>query len=75
MRGEGGRGARGPPLINFNASVIRKHMKMFRFTFQPNRTMNEEFYFFEEGRGGTPIYKILMSIIIGEHMRMFHFKS
>ena len=53
-------------------------MKMFRFKFDQNRTKNEEFDFFEGQGGGEEEvdlhFKILLSIIIGKHMRMFLFK-
>ena len=32
--------------------IVSKHIKMLCFKFQPNRTINEEFNYFEEGRGG-----------------------
>ena len=33
--------------------IVSKHMKTLCFKFQPNRTINEEFNYFEEGeRGG-----------------------
>jgi len=50
---------------------------MLCFIFQKNRTINEEFDFFEGGRGGikrTPIYKIVILIIIGEYMKIWCFK-
>ena len=35
--------------------IIDKHMQMFCFKFKQNRTVNEEFYFFEgEGEEGPP---------------------
>ena len=36
-------------MVNIN---IGKHMEMFGFKFQQNRNINEEFDFFEGGRGG-----------------------
>ena len=51
---------------------------MLCFIFQQNRTINDEFDFFEGGREGgmkrTPIYKILILIIIGKYMKIWCFK-
>ena len=51
-------------------------MKTFGFKFQTNRTINEEFELFEgggedppAGNGGLNAW-ILISIIIGKHMKM-----
>ena len=49
--------AGGPHLLIFNSIIIGKHMKMFCFKFQPNRTINEEFDFFEgEGPPGGKLF-------------------
>ena len=47
---------------------------MLRFTFQQNRTINDECDFFEGGIKRTPIYKIVILIIIGEYMKIWCFK-
>ena len=48
---------------------------MFRFKFQQNRTINEEFYFMKGGRGQRdPHLWILISIIFRKYMKMFCFK-
>ena len=53
---------------------------MFLFNFDENHTKNEEFDFFEGqegGRGEEKVnlhFKILLSIIIGKHMKKFSFK-
>ena len=51
---------------------------MLYFIFQQNRTINDKFDFFEGGRGGgikrTPIYTILILIIIVKYMKIWRFK-
>ena len=53
---------------------------MLCFKFQENRNINEEFDYYEKrggggGReGGDPNFWILISIIIGKHMKIFGFK-
>ena len=53
-------------------------MKMFRFKFDKKNTKNEEFDFFEGQGGGEEEgdlhFKIVLSIIIGKHLKMFLFK-
>ena len=51
-------------------------MKMLHVKFQHNRTIYEKFNFFRENVGGvrSPHIKILISIIISEHMKIFRFK-
>ena len=46
-KGEGG-GTKGLHSKILISIIIAKHMQMFCFKFQQNRTINEEFDFFEE---------------------------
>ena len=68
-----GRG-RGGADLNLNYywyayEIVGFHMKMFCFKFQQNRTINEEFDFWRGGQRDPHIY-ILISIIIGTHMKL-----
>ena len=49
-------------------------MKMLSFKFQQNCTINEQSDFFEGKRGGDPHIQILISIIIGTHMKWLGIK-
>ena len=52
-----GREGGGNPFINFNLDYIVKHMKMFCFKFQQNRTINEELDFRRgEGKARGPLF-------------------
>ena len=64
------------------------NMKMLFFKFQQNRTITEEFNFFEEmgrGRGPRearglqevkgPLFINLISITVSKHMKMFRFSN
>ena len=66
----GGRGVWGKVtrFINFNVNYYCKHVKMFRFKFKQNRTINGM------GVGARgPQSKMLISII-GKHMQIVCFK-
>ena len=52
--------------------IIGNHMKMLRFKFHQNRTINEEFDFFEAGKGTHLQISILINI--GKHMEILHHK-
>ena len=59
-----GFGGKGNPISKFESELLLApiHIKIFRFKFQHNHTINGEFDFLSEGRGvegkRTPIYKI-----------------
>ena len=62
------RGGKGPLFMNFLSIIIGKHVKMFRFKFKQNRTINGM------GVGARgPQSKMLISII-GKHMQIVCFK-
>ena len=59
--GEGAVEAGGPYLYILDSIIIGKHMKMFCFKFQQNRTINKEFDCLKEGGGqGKPHLYILI---------------
>ena len=51
---EGGREQDDPHSWIWISIIIGKHMQMFRFKFQQNRTINEQFNFLRGGGGEAP---------------------